>query len=73
MKNGSTEARKAAKGSFGGSIKVKRTINYKKEVFDKVKKMITGVEPAKATVGRHYKGSANSKLVKKLHRSSSLF
>ena len=70
MKNGSREARKSAKGSFGGSKKAKRTIHF-------TEKLVTGdtvkVLHRKKTVGRDYKGAANAKLVKKLHRRAPLF
>ncbi len=70
MKNGSREARLEAKGSFGGSIKAKRTINYKKDVV-KDKKII-GVKAAEKVVGKDYKGAAGSKLIKKYRRASAL-
>ena len=70
MKNGSLELRKEAKGSFGGSIKAKRTVNYKKEIIKE--KKVVGWKAAKKTVKRNSKGAANYKLVKKLHKSKSL-
>ncbi len=70
MKNGSRESRREAKGSFGGSIKAKRTINYKKDVIKD--KKIVGVKAAKRTVGKDHKGAAGSKLIKKYRRASAL-
>lgn len=69
MKNGSRESRVTAKGSFGGSRDVRE------RNFSVVKSTPTGdVRSFRvAVVGRDAKGAANAKLVRKLHRQSSLF
>ncbi len=67
MKNGSKETRLKAKGCFGGSIKVERVI-HSSELAIKEGKAVS--KPVKKKVGRDFKGAANSRLVRKLHKGN---